>query len=72
MMTPWPLSVGIGAPIAGRLADKLSSAVLGAAGLIVPRRSGSFGRPSRKPDIGRDRVADGLVRLGVWLFPGAE
>lgn len=35
LMTPWPLAVGIGAPIAGRLADKLSAAVLGAAGLVV-------------------------------------
>jgi DHA2 family multidrug resistance protein-like MFS transporter len=35
MMTPWPLAVGIGAPIAGRLADKVSAAVLGAAGLLV-------------------------------------
>src|SRR6201996_8947856 len=35
LMTPWPLAVGIGAPIAGRLADKLSAAVLGAAGLLV-------------------------------------
>jgi DHA2 family multidrug resistance protein-like MFS transporter len=34
-MTPWPLAVGIGAPIAGRLADKVSAAVLGAAGLVV-------------------------------------
>jgi DHA2 family multidrug resistance protein-like MFS transporter len=35
LMTPWPLTVGIGAPVAGRLADKVSAAVLGAAGLIV-------------------------------------
>jgi DHA2 family multidrug resistance protein-like MFS transporter len=35
LMTPWPLAVGIGAPIAGRLADTLSAAVLGAAGLLV-------------------------------------
>jgi DHA2 family multidrug resistance protein-like MFS transporter len=35
LMTPWPLAVGIGAPVAGRLADKLSAAVLGAAGLLA-------------------------------------
>jgi DHA2 family multidrug resistance protein-like MFS transporter len=35
LMTPWPLAVGIGAPIAGRLADTVSAAVLAAAGLLV-------------------------------------
>jgi MFS transporter, DHA2 family, multidrug resistance protein len=35
LMTPWPLAVGIGAPIAGRLADMVSAAVLGATGLVV-------------------------------------
>jgi MFS transporter, DHA2 family, multidrug resistance protein len=35
LMTPWPLAVGIGAPIAGRLADTISAAALGAAGLVV-------------------------------------
>jgi MFS transporter, DHA2 family, multidrug resistance protein len=35
LMTPWPLAVGIGAPVAGRLADTVSAAVLSAAGLLV-------------------------------------
>jgi DHA2 family multidrug resistance protein-like MFS transporter len=35
LMTPWPLAVGIGAPIAGRLADRFPAAILSAAGLLV-------------------------------------
>ena len=33
LMTPWPVAVGIVAPIAGRLSDRLSPAVLGACGM---------------------------------------
>jgi DHA2 family multidrug resistance protein-like MFS transporter len=35
LMTPWPLAVGIGAPIAGRLTDRLPGAILSGAGLLV-------------------------------------
>jgi MFS transporter, DHA2 family, multidrug resistance protein len=35
LMTPWPLAVGIGAPIAGRLADHFPAAILGGAGLAL-------------------------------------
>jgi DHA2 family multidrug resistance protein-like MFS transporter len=35
LMTPWPVAVGIGAPIAGRLADKVPAAILCGAGLAV-------------------------------------
>ena len=35
LMTPWPVAVGVAAPIAGRLADRLPAAVLGGAGLLV-------------------------------------
>jgi DHA2 family multidrug resistance protein-like MFS transporter len=35
LMTPWPVAVGIGAPIAGLLADRLSAAILSGAGLLV-------------------------------------
>ncbi|MDB5453726.1 MAG: multidrug transporter, partial [Caulobacteraceae bacterium] len=35
LMTPWPLAVGVTAPIAGRLADRVSAGVLGAVGLLL-------------------------------------
>ncbi len=35
LMTPWPVSVGIAAPIAGRLADRLPAGLLGGAGLAT-------------------------------------
>jgi DHA2 family multidrug resistance protein-like MFS transporter len=35
LMTPWPLAIGIGAPIAGLLADKMPAAILCSAGLSV-------------------------------------
>lgn len=35
LMTPWPIAVGVAAPIAGRLADRISAGLLGGIGLIV-------------------------------------
>ncbi|MFL6736006.1 MAG: MFS transporter [Sphingomonas sp.] len=35
LMTPWPIAVGIAAPIAGRLADRISAGLLGGIGLII-------------------------------------
>jgi DHA2 family multidrug resistance protein-like MFS transporter len=35
LMTPWPLGVGVSAPIAGRLADRVNSGLLGGIGLVV-------------------------------------
>ncbi len=35
LMTPWPVALGLAAPLAGWLSDRLSSAVLGSAGLAV-------------------------------------
>jgi MFS transporter, DHA2 family, multidrug resistance protein len=33
LMTPWPMALGLAAPIAGRLSDRIPSAILGAFGL---------------------------------------
>jgi DHA2 family multidrug resistance protein-like MFS transporter len=35
LMTPWPLAVGVAAPIAGRLADRYRAGALGGAGLAI-------------------------------------
>jgi DHA2 family multidrug resistance protein-like MFS transporter len=35
LMTPWPVGVGLVAPLAGRLADRVPAAILGTAGLPV-------------------------------------
>jgi len=35
LMTPWPLAVGIAAPIAGRLADRVNAGLLGGIGLAI-------------------------------------
>ncbi|MCB1882695.1 MAG: MFS transporter [Geminicoccaceae bacterium] len=35
LMTPWPAALGLVAPIAGRLSDRLPAAVLGGAGMAV-------------------------------------
>ena len=35
LMTPWPVAVGVAAPLAGRLADHYPAAILGSIGLVV-------------------------------------
>jgi DHA2 family multidrug resistance protein-like MFS transporter len=35
LMTPWPIAVGIAAPFAGRLADRMPSGLLGGVGLVI-------------------------------------
>ena len=35
LMTPWPVAVGVAAPLAGRLADKYPAGILGSLGLAV-------------------------------------
>ena len=34
LMTPWPVALGLVAPIAGRLSDRVPAAILGSAGLV--------------------------------------
>jgi hypothetical protein len=72
LMTPWPLAVGIGAPIAGPRRQSVGSGA-GSRRFGRPLRgSGPLGRSAREPDCGRDCMAHGPVRSGIRLFSGAE
>lgn len=35
LMTPWPIAVGVAAPFAGRLADRINAGLIGAIGLAI-------------------------------------
>ena len=35
LMTPWPVALGLVAPLAGRLSDRIPAAILGSGGLVV-------------------------------------
>jgi DHA2 family multidrug resistance protein-like MFS transporter len=73
LMTPWPLAVGIGAPIAGRLADRVSAAVLGAAGLVVLCAGlALLGGLPENPTAAEICMAHGPMRSGIRIFPGTE
>ena len=41
LMTPWPVAIGLAAPLAGRLSDRIPAGTLGAFGMVPPRRSAS-------------------------------
>ena len=64
LMTPWPVAVGLVAPIAGRLADRFPAAILGSAGLAAladrARAAGHDGAGcrARRPSSGASRCAD--------------
>lgn len=69
LMTPWPLAVGIAAPFAGRLADRMSAGLLGGIGLAI-FASGLFllSRLGSSPDDFQIAWRMAVCGLGFGLF----
>jgi len=69
LMTPWPIAVGIAAPFAGRLADKVPSGLLGGVGLAI-FAAGLFAlsRMGGSPDNFDIAWRMALCGLGFGLF----
>ena len=73
LMTPWPVALGLAAPIAGRLSDRVAAGVLGAVGMAGLALGLAFlSRLSPESTRARHRADDGALRLRLRLLPGAE
>lgn len=64
LMTPWPLAVGVAAPLAGRLADRHRAGSLGGAGLAV-FAVGLFLLSQLKPGVGDLDIAWRMAVCGL-------
>jgi DHA2 family multidrug resistance protein-like MFS transporter len=69
LMTPWPIAVGIAAPFAGRLADRVPAGLLGGVGLAIFAGGLFFlSRLGASPDNFQIAWRMGLCGLGFGLF----
>ena len=57
LMTPWPVALGLAAPLAGRLSDRVAAGVLGAFGMAALAVGPRVPQPARRRS--RPRSASG-------------
>ncbi len=73
LMTPWPLAVGVAAPFAGRLADRVNAGLLGGIGLAIFAAGLFLPLAARcRSEQSRHRLEDGGVRPWLRLLPVAQ
>jgi len=73
LITPWPITVAIAAPLAGRLVERYPAGLLGGIGLLL--FCGRPGQPRRTPGTSlshRRCLAHGAVGPGVRPVPDSE
>jgi MFS transporter, DHA2 family, multidrug resistance protein len=59
LMTPWPVALGLAAPLAGRMSDRISAGTLGGGGMVLVALGLAM--------LSRLSVDSTAVEIGIWM-----